>query len=93
MSEACGFCGSPDKSCIVCREALPAPAGLSGDLVPRDMHAVAVVTNGYCDISTMEAYRRAGYSFVCSLPARQILPYAMETDVWTLFVRPPKAPA
>jgi hypothetical protein len=45
----------------------------------------AVITNGYVDISTIGYMLEKGYTFVCTIPAKNIHPHAVETDKATIF--------
>lgn len=44
-----------------------------------------VITNGYCDIDTIEGRLKKGWSFVVTIPAKMIHPHAMPTDKATIF--------
>lgn len=44
-----------------------------------------IITNGYCDIDTIENRKRNGWDFVVTLPAILIEPHAMPTDKVTIF--------
>lgn len=44
-----------------------------------------VITNGYVDIETIEKRTEDGWSFVTTLPAKVVHPYALETDKVTIF--------
>jgi hypothetical protein len=45
----------------------------------------SVITNGYVDIETMQHFLRDGWTFVCTIPAKQVHPHACDTDKFTLF--------
>lgn len=47
----------------------------------------SIITNGYVDISTMEAFTRDGWKFVCTVPAKTAHPHAMDTDKLSIFSR------
>ena len=44
-----------------------------------------IITNGYVDASTIEAYTSKGYSFVTTVPAQLVHPRALPTDKATIF--------
>jgi hypothetical protein len=44
-----------------------------------------VITNGYVDSETIESYTDKGWTFVATIPAKLIHPYACDTDKATVF--------
>jgi hypothetical protein len=46
-----------------------------------------VITNGYVDAETIAKRAEKGWTFVATLPANLMHPYALPTDKITFFVR------
>lgn len=44
-----------------------------------------VITNGYVDVTTLSHYMERGWTFVTTLPAKQVHPHALPTDKVTIF--------
>jgi len=45
----------------------------------------SVITNGSIDQDTISSYIKKGYTFLVTLPAKMVHPYAADTDKITLF--------
>jgi hypothetical protein len=46
-----------------------------------------IITSGYVDKDTIEGYVGKGWTFVATVPAKNIHPHAMDTDKATIFSR------
>jgi len=44
-----------------------------------------LITNGYVSKETLEGYTSKGWTFVATVPAKSIHPFAVDTDKATIF--------